>query len=59
MAMKRNTEKGLTLVEILLALIVMVIGLAGILALFPVALQASKESFVNHLKITTLRCLMW
>ena len=45
MGMNRKAEKGLTLVEILLALIVMVIGLAGILALFPVALQASKESF--------------
>jgi type II secretory pathway pseudopilin PulG len=42
---KRRAEKGMTMVEILLALIVMVVGLAGILALFPVALQASKESF--------------
>ena len=37
-------DKGLTLLEILLALIVMVIGIVGILALFPTALDSAKES---------------
>lgn len=40
----RAGERGVTLIEILLALLVMVLGLVGILALFPAALQASKES---------------
>ena len=41
---KRRREGGLTLIEILLALLVMVLGLLGILALFPQALQSSRES---------------
>jgi type II secretory pathway pseudopilin PulG len=40
----RRRERGLTLIEILLALIVMVLGVVGILALFPPALQSSTES---------------
>ncbi|MBI2900646.1 MAG: hypothetical protein HYY17_10705 [Planctomycetes bacterium] len=40
----RRFERGVTLIEILLALLVMVLGIVGILALFPAALQASKES---------------
>src|SRR5262245_16129424 len=46
-AMNRNRgrkDRGLTLLEILLALIVMVIGIVGILALFPTALDSAKES---------------
>jgi type II secretory pathway pseudopilin PulG len=41
---RRTSERGLTLLEILLALIVMVIGIVGILALFPTALDSAKES---------------
>src|SRR3990167_5035570 len=41
--MRRN-ERGLTLIEILLALIIMVLGILGILALFPPALESAKES---------------
>lgn len=40
----RDLRRGVTLIEILLALIVMVLGIVGILALFPAALQQSKES---------------
>ncbi len=40
----RRQERGLTLIEILLALIVMVLGIIGILALFPVAMDASKNA---------------
>ena len=36
---KRNAERGMTLIEILIALIVMVLGVLGILALFPPAMQ--------------------
>lgn len=39
-----SSERGVTLLEILLALIVMVIGIVGILALFPAALQTAQES---------------
>lgn len=41
---RRRRDGGVTLIEILLALIIMVLGLVGILALFPPALQASKEA---------------
>ena len=41
---KRRKERGLTLIEILLALIVMAIGIVGILALFPTALNFAKTS---------------
>lgn len=37
-------ERGMTLIEILLSLIVLVLGMVGILALFPAALQQSVES---------------
>lgn len=37
-------RRGITLIEILLALIVMVLGVVGILALFPPALQMAGES---------------
>jgi type II secretory pathway pseudopilin PulG len=40
----RRNESGVTLVEILLAIIIMAIGLVGILALFPPAIQSSKVS---------------
>jgi hypothetical protein len=40
----RGSERGVTLIEILLALIVMVLGMVGILALFPGALQQASES---------------
>jgi competence protein ComGC len=39
-----RAEAGLTLVEILLSLVIMVLGVVGILALFPPALQQSRES---------------
>lgn len=42
--LKRRGDRGLTLVEILLALIVMVLGILGILALFPPAMESAKES---------------
>jgi type II secretory pathway pseudopilin PulG len=41
---KRNADRGMTLIEILIALIVMVLGVLGILALFPPALQSGTES---------------
>lgn len=41
---KRTSSKGMTLIEILLALIVMVLGVLGILALFPPAMESAKES---------------
>jgi type II secretory pathway pseudopilin PulG len=40
----RTARKGMTLIEILIALIVMVLGVLGILALFPPALQSGTES---------------
>ena len=40
----RMRERGTTLTEILLALIVLVLGVMGILALFPTALQQATES---------------
>jgi type II secretory pathway pseudopilin PulG len=40
----RAAERGMTLIEILIALIVMVLGVLGILALFPPALQSGTES---------------
>jgi len=40
----RAAEKGMTLIEILIALIVMVLGVLGIMALFPPALQSGTES---------------
>jgi type II secretory pathway pseudopilin PulG len=40
----RKSERGMTLIEILIALIVMVLGVLGILALFPPALQSGTES---------------
>ena len=43
-ARRSRRRDGLTLIEILLALIVMVLGFCGILALFPPALQSSRES---------------
>lgn len=43
--MRRNRdERGMTLIEILLSLIILVLGMVGILALFPAALQQSVES---------------
>src|SRR5215470_15065722 len=38
------SERGMTLIEILLALIVMVLGVLGVLAVFPVAMESAKES---------------
>jgi hypothetical protein len=43
-ARRSRSRDGLTLIEILLALIVMVLGFCGILALFPPALESSRES---------------
>jgi prepilin-type N-terminal cleavage/methylation domain-containing protein len=41
---KPTGQKGMTLIEILLALIVMGLGVLGILALFPPAMESAKES---------------
>jgi type II secretory pathway pseudopilin PulG len=41
---KPTGRGGMTLIEILLALIVMVLGVLGILALFPPAMESAKES---------------
>jgi type IV pilus assembly protein PilV len=40
----RSRSRGMTLIEILIALIIMVLGVLGILALFPPALQSGTES---------------
>ena len=40
----RGAQRGMTLIEILIALIVMVLGVLGILALFPPSLEMAKES---------------
>lgn len=40
----RNPQRGVTLIEILLALVVMVLGVTGILALFPPAMQSASEA---------------
>jgi len=40
----RAGQRGMTLIEILIALIVMVLGVLGILALFPPSLEMAKES---------------
>jgi type II secretory pathway pseudopilin PulG len=40
----RTADRGMTLIEILIALIVMVLGVLGIMALFPPALQSGTES---------------
>lgn len=40
----RGHQRGMTLIEILIALIVMVLGVLGILALFPPSLEMAKES---------------
>ena len=40
----RKRREGLTLIEILLSLIVLTLGVLGILSIFPVAMQMSKES---------------
>ena len=40
----RGAQKGMTLIEILIALLVMVLGVLGIMALFPPALQSASES---------------
>lgn len=37
-------SRGLTLIEILLSLLVMVLGILGVMAVFPVAMQSGKES---------------
>ena len=42
--MRRKRQNGVTLIEILLALVVMMLGIVGILALFPVALDSAKTS---------------
>jgi len=40
----RAAQQGMTLIEILIALLVMVLGVLGIMALFPPALQSASES---------------
>lgn len=40
----RSGSSGFTLIEILLALVVLTVGLCGLLALFPVGIKSNKES---------------
>ena len=42
--MKIYNKKGFTLLEIVFALAILVIGIVGVLAIFPVGLRASKRS---------------
>lgn len=42
--MNRKDQSGLTLIEILLAMVVLVVGIVGILALFPAAIGSGKET---------------
>lgn len=44
MGKNSRAKSGLTLIEILIALLVMIIGLVGVLAVFPVAIQSTNES---------------
>ena len=57
MTMKRTRERGTTLTEILLALIVLVLGVMGILALFPTALQQATESMEDTVSGTISQSL--
>jgi hypothetical protein len=41
---QRSAKEGLTLIEILIALIVMLVGLTGILAMFPPTLESARVS---------------
>lgn len=43
-AARRSGQTGLTLVEILLSMLVFIVGIVGVLALFPTALQTSRRS---------------
>lgn len=64
----RKKEKGFTLIEILLALTILLIGIAGILVLFPLGLSATKdtiedtvaanlaESITSSVKVAMSRC---
>jgi len=44
MKMINRSNRGLTLIEILIAIIVLMVGLVGILALFPVGIHSTKET---------------
>jgi hypothetical protein len=41
---RRASERGLTLVEILMSLLILALGILGIMALFPTALQTSQDT---------------
>lgn len=41
---RRNTRAGFTLIEILIALVVLFIGIVGIIALFPIGIKATRAS---------------
>lgn len=40
----KTSNKGLTLIEILIAIIVLMVGLVGVLALFPTGIKSTKET---------------
>lgn len=41
---RRRARRGFTLIEILIALVVLFIGIVGIIALFPIGIKSTKES---------------
>jgi type II secretory pathway pseudopilin PulG len=47
--MRTRHRKGMTLVEILLAMLVMIIGIVGIVVLFPMAIERGKETAESSL----------
>ena len=44
MTPSRPTEKGFTILEILLAVVILTVGLLGLLAVFPVAMRSGKQA---------------
>lgn len=44
LARRAHSRRGLTLIEILIALIILMVGLVGIFALFPVGIKSTQES---------------
>ena len=63
---KKRTQKGFTLIEILIALSILAIGLIGIFSLFPVGMDAQQKSEVYTLAanlaskwVSTYQALGW
>lgn len=50
--MTRNTNKGFSLVEVLIALIVMSVGMLGIAGLYVQSMQAGRSSMLRHHAVT-------